>query len=133
MIYKLNFMKGHSLKTQKDLLKETKPFLTQKQMTTLNVLNVVKRVILQKTVSQKQPQNHLTNSQETTLSQELASFNQNCFNLVKLFKTRLKKFLKKILKPNIERPRPNLLFLSQPPLSLSHLRHLNLLRLKTRG
>ena len=62
MIYKLNFMKGHSLQTQEGLLKETKTFLTQKQMTTLNVLNVVKRVILQKTVSQKQPQNHLTNS-----------------------------------------------------------------------
>jgi hypothetical protein len=115
MIYKLNFMKGHSLQTQKDLLKETKTLQTQKQMTILNVLNVEKKVTLQKTVSKKQPQNHLTNSQE------LESFNQKCFNLVKLFKTRLKKFLKNILKLNIERLRPNLLYLSQPPLSLSHL------------
>ena len=92
MIFKLNFMKGHSLQTQKGFLRKTNFLL--KQMKTMSVLNVAKRAILQKNVFQKQPENHLSNFQETTLFQDPASFNPSCFNLVKDLKNPLKLTLK---------------------------------------
>jgi hypothetical protein len=54
MIFKLNFMRGHSLLIPKGSLRKTN-FL-QKQMRTPSVLNVAKQAILLKIVFQKQPQ-----------------------------------------------------------------------------
>lgn len=68
MIFKLNFMKGHSLLTPKGSLRKTN-FL-QKKMRTLSVLNVAKWAILLKIIFQKQPQNHLSGFQEIILFQD---------------------------------------------------------------
>ena len=127
MIFILNFMKGNSLLIQKGSLRKTNSL--PKQMRTPNVLNVAKHAILLKIVFQKQPQNHLSGFQETTLFQDPANFNQKWFNLDK----DLKKPLKLTLKQNTERLKQNLPFLNHPQQSLSLLRFQSLHKPRTKG